>query len=64
MTCSNGMERNYAWGDINQSQGWRTCGTRKGFLGATFTAVRFFFKFLLPDQRLYIVKNMCMYTHV
>ena len=29
---------------------------------AAFTALRFF-KFLLPDQRLYIVNNMCIHTH-
>jgi len=31
---------------------------------AAFTDVPFFFLFIFPDQRLYIVKNMCLYTHI
>jgi len=40
-------------------QGCRTFGTRKDFPGMLHSLLRFLLP--LPDHRLYIVKNMCMY---
>jgi hypothetical protein len=48
-------------------QGWWTCGARpkmargKIFLAHGIHCSPIFF--ILPDQRLYIVKNICVYTH-
>jgi len=42
-------------------------GTRKYFHGTRLSLLSLsliFFKFLLPDQRLYIVNNMCAYIHM
>jgi len=50
-------------------QGWRIYetrahnGTRKDFLGMRHSMMSHFFIFL-PDQRLYIGKNMCICTHI
>ena len=39
--------------------------TRKDFLGMRHSlSAQFFFKILLPDQRLYIVKNMCVCVYI
>jgi hypothetical protein len=51
-------------------QGWRTNGTRaqqvtrKDILGTQHSLLSPFFLFLSPDQHLYIVKNMCLYTDI
>jgi len=37
-------------------QCWGICGTRHSLLSL--------FLFLLPDQRLYTVNNICIYTHI
>jgi len=51
-------------------QGCRTYGTisqnftRKVFLGSLYLPQSQFLLFLLPDLRRYIVKNVCIYTHI
>ena len=41
---------------VELAQGWRICGTRHSLL--------FLVLFLLPDQRLYIVNNICILVHI
>jgi len=41
---------------------WRTFGTRAQ--NGTRYSLLSLFLFLLPDQRLYIVNNICIYTHI
>jgi hypothetical protein len=38
--------------------------TREDFIGTQHSLLSQLFLFLLPDQRRYVVKNMCVYTHI
>ena len=45
-------------------QGWWTYGMQKDFLGTWHSLLSQFFLFLWHNRHLYIVKNMCIYTHI
>jgi len=45
-------------------QGWRRYGTLKDFLGTRHSLLSQFILFILAEQRLYIVKDLCIYTHM
>ena len=54
----------HVWFCIPVCRGWRTYGTREHFLDTWHSLLFQMFLFLLSYQRLHIVKNMCIYTHI
>ena len=49
---------------VSLGQNWRAHGTRKEFLGTRHSLFCQFSILFLPDQRLYVVKNKCIYTQI
>ena len=55
-------DRHICYSDI-LDQGWRTYGMQNDFFGTRHSLLSQFFLSVWHDQRLYVVKNVCVHIH-